>query len=205
MGTWSIEPSSSLVSIDQNGELTYQEHTEDTDYTIKYEDDVCGTISKSIKLKGCTPPPPPGKHVRVPLTFVMNVTAGGTEGETYVFNSLEFSVAIKVAGEVVWSDNINISCPCTQGSACTEGYELSTSISYTIDQYIDESYRLSDCEIQVDMRNAVGRDKTHTKECGYHLTEYKDYSGTWTKSGSTFTKPYAEYMTSLTVNCICSK
>ena len=60
MGTWSIEPSSSLVSIDQNGELTYQEHTEDTDYTIKYEDDVCGTISKSIKLKGCTPPPPPG-------------------------------------------------------------------------------------------------------------------------------------------------
>ena len=53
MGTWSIEPST-LASIDSTGKVTYQEHAEDTDYTIKYEDSTCGTITKSLTIKKCS-------------------------------------------------------------------------------------------------------------------------------------------------------
>lgn len=52
MGTWSISPDTGLVSIDNNGLLTYQEHTEDTVYTISYADGTC-TASKEITIKGC--------------------------------------------------------------------------------------------------------------------------------------------------------
>jgi hypothetical protein len=53
MGTWSISPDNDLVSIDSNGKLTYQKHTEDTEYTIKYQDDTCGTLTKTITIKKC--------------------------------------------------------------------------------------------------------------------------------------------------------
>ena len=54
MGTWSIDPSGTLASIDSAGKVTYQEHTEDTNYTITYQDDTCGTITKSLTIKKCS-------------------------------------------------------------------------------------------------------------------------------------------------------
>lgn len=65
MGTWSISPDTGLASIDQNGKLTYQEHTEDKVYTIKYEDDTCGTITKDITIKKCEGPTPPPTGIRI--------------------------------------------------------------------------------------------------------------------------------------------
>ena len=52
---WSINPSS-LASIDQNGVLSYQQHTSDTVYTISYSDDDC-SATKSVTIKKCAPPP----------------------------------------------------------------------------------------------------------------------------------------------------
>ena len=50
---WSINPSS-LASIDQNGVLSYQQHTSDITYEISYSDDDC-TTSKSVTIYACTP------------------------------------------------------------------------------------------------------------------------------------------------------
>lgn len=57
MATWSITGSggTDLVSIDNTGKLTYQEHTEDTVYTISYVGDDGGKASKEITIKGCDP------------------------------------------------------------------------------------------------------------------------------------------------------
>ena len=55
MGTWSITPDTGLASIDQNGLLTYQEHTSDVTYTISYSDSEGCSASKSVTIKGCTP------------------------------------------------------------------------------------------------------------------------------------------------------
>ena len=51
---WSINPSS-LASIDQNGVLTYQQHTSDTVYTISYSDDEGCEATKNVTIYGCTP------------------------------------------------------------------------------------------------------------------------------------------------------
>ena len=55
MGTWSIiSPTEHpLASIDQTGKATFQKHTADTVYTIQYEDESCGTITKDFTVKGC--------------------------------------------------------------------------------------------------------------------------------------------------------
>lgn len=57
MGTWSITPDTGLASIDQNGLLTYSEHTSDITYTISYSDDEGCSTSKNVTIKKCTPPP----------------------------------------------------------------------------------------------------------------------------------------------------
>ena len=51
---WSISPDTGLASIDQNGVLTYQQHTSDQTYTISYSDDDC-TKDKSVTIYACTP------------------------------------------------------------------------------------------------------------------------------------------------------
>ena len=56
MGTWSISPNTGLVSINQLGVVTYQEHTENKNYTIKYSDSTCGEITKSITINKCVSP-----------------------------------------------------------------------------------------------------------------------------------------------------
>ena len=53
---WSINPSS-LASIDQNGVLSYQEHTSDVTYEISYSDDEGCSVTKSVTIKKCAPPP----------------------------------------------------------------------------------------------------------------------------------------------------
>ena len=58
MGTWSISPNS-LASIDSNGLVTFLQHTSDTTYTITYQDDDCGTITKSVTVYACDVPPEP--------------------------------------------------------------------------------------------------------------------------------------------------
>lgn len=58
MGTWSISPNS-LASIDSNGLVTFLQHTSDTTYTITYQDDECGTITKSVTVYACDVPPEP--------------------------------------------------------------------------------------------------------------------------------------------------
>ena len=69
MGTWSITSSggTDLVSIDNTGKLTYQEHTEDRVYTISYSDDTCGTITKDITIKGCGGP----YYLKTKFTFTL--------------------------------------------------------------------------------------------------------------------------------------
>ena len=52
---WSISPDTGLVSIDQNGVLSYQEHTSDVTYTISYSDSEGCSTSKSVTIYGCTP------------------------------------------------------------------------------------------------------------------------------------------------------
>ena len=111
MGTWSIEPQTLLAVINEQGILAYSEHTEDKQYTIKYQDDTCGTITKDITIKKCEGPTPPcpkdwGKidtltitnHSTLPhtfsdikfsanmveytITFSVNVPGEGTESTT---------------------------------------------------------------------------------------------------------------------------
>lgn len=55
MGTWSITPDTGLASIDQNGLLTYQQHTSDVTYTISYSDDEGCSTSKNVTIKKCVP------------------------------------------------------------------------------------------------------------------------------------------------------
>ena len=54
MGTWSITPNT-LASIDNNGRATFQEHTSQVVYTIKYTSDICGTITKQFTVYPCSP------------------------------------------------------------------------------------------------------------------------------------------------------
>lgn len=53
MGNWSIEPNTGLVSINNNGLLTFQEHNTDTEYTIKYSDNDC-SATKKITIRACS-------------------------------------------------------------------------------------------------------------------------------------------------------
>lgn len=53
MGNWSVEPNTGLVSINNNGLLTFQEHNTDTEYTIKYSDNDC-SATKKITIRACS-------------------------------------------------------------------------------------------------------------------------------------------------------
>lgn len=86
MGTWSISPDTGLVSIDNTGKLTYQEHTEDTNYTISYTDSDCGTITKNITVKACTPT---DISVKLIVSFTNN---------KLVLNKLPDSFSVAVGG-----------------------------------------------------------------------------------------------------------
>ena len=55
MGTWSISPKN-LASITSNGLVTFSEHSSDTNYTITYKDDECGTITKKVTVYACETP-----------------------------------------------------------------------------------------------------------------------------------------------------
>jgi hypothetical protein len=97
MGTWSItgQGGTDLVSIDSStGELTYEEHTEDTVYTITYEDDTCGTITKEITIKACAPGPTPPQDLG---GFTIQTING------WYMNSVKASVTItgKINGEEI--------------------------------------------------------------------------------------------------------
>ena len=52
MGNWSINPHE-LASIDDNGNVTFQKHTEDVEYTITYNDNITGTLTKKFMVHGC--------------------------------------------------------------------------------------------------------------------------------------------------------
>ena len=52
MGNWSINPHE-LASIDDNGKAIFQEHTEDVEYTITYNDNVTGASTKKFMVYGC--------------------------------------------------------------------------------------------------------------------------------------------------------
>lgn len=56
MGNWSINPNT-LASIDDNGKATFQEHTQDTNYTITYNDGTSGNITKTFTVYACSQPP----------------------------------------------------------------------------------------------------------------------------------------------------
>ena len=56
MGNWSINPNT-LASIDDNGKATFQEHTQDTNYTIKYNDGTSDNITKTFTVYACSQPP----------------------------------------------------------------------------------------------------------------------------------------------------
>ena len=52
MGNWSINPNT-LASIDDNGKAIFQKHTEDVEYTITYNDNITGTLTKKFMVHGC--------------------------------------------------------------------------------------------------------------------------------------------------------
>jgi hypothetical protein len=56
MGTWSITPSSSIASIDNNGRATFGNHDSTVTYIIKYQGDDCGTLTTSFTVYKCETP-----------------------------------------------------------------------------------------------------------------------------------------------------
>jgi len=256
MGTWSIDPSGTLASIDSTGKLTYQEHTEDKTYKITYQDDTCGPITKDITIKKCVKEGikikivdnkfgattastvaistdyegvgtgiliydievngpakncdvdpkfintnitqavvycdngtylatyAPSKiengqtytltldkkvrYVGKSLYFNVSTVSGGTPGQQYVFNALRVTVSMVKAGQTFFEHVKEFSCPCP-GSACTEGYELTSSVNFGFGEYIDADLDPEGAIIYVNIDNAVVRDKDdyEGKRCNY--------------------------------------
>lgn len=76
---WSISPNNGLVSINQNGLLTYQQHTSDVTYTISYDDDEGCSATKRVVIKACTPSGPT-KRVQIRYTVQFkNIEKGSVD------------------------------------------------------------------------------------------------------------------------------
>lgn len=194
MGTWSIEPNTGLVSIDNNGLLTYQEHTEDTQYTISYADGTC-TASKLITIKGCGSP---GEyHLNSTLVFQGVVNGASTNP---IFNSLTIRGNIHDSdGNIVWSEeNIGYNgCPCFPD--CHDDYKT-FRYERTFDERIqlDPSKPLSDYTISLVRGTAIARDWDYNPldpHCGYQYNNWNEPSGTFVHPGGEAQE--AQYTTTL--------
>ena len=186
MGTWSITGSggTDLVSIDNTGKLTYQEHTEDRVYTISYSDDTCGTITKDITIKGCGSP---GEyHLNTTLIFQGIVQGASTNP---IFNSLTIRANIHDSNDnVVWSEeNIGYNgCPCFPD--CHEDFKT-FRYERTLDERVqlDPSKPLSDYTIELVRSTAIARDWYYDPmdpHCNYTYNNWNEPSGTFQHPGS---------------------
>jgi len=95
MGTWSISPNTGLVSINQLGVVTYQEHTENKNYTIKYSDSTCGEITKSITINKCVSPT---KRVEIRYTVQFKNIEKGSVDVTLKVPNENINISVTSAG-----------------------------------------------------------------------------------------------------------
>ena len=102
MATWSIEPSGGLASIDNTGKLTYQEHTEDKTYTIKYVGDDGCTDTKPITIKKCEGPTPCPKDWRKIDDLIIN----NNSTQSHTFSDIKFR-----HGEVQYTITFSVNVP----------------------------------------------------------------------------------------------
>lgn len=189
MGTWSItgQGGTDLVSIDSStGELTYEEHTEDTVYTITYEDDTCGTITKDITIKKCGGG---GYHLDKELKFQLLVT-GGTANNP-IFNSLEIFMNVydDDGNYLIRNENIGtVQCQCASVGCPDE--EKTNNYAVTLDDtlQLDPDKPLSAYTVELRRSTAIARDWDDRGNCNYTYKSWNEPSGTFVKSSEEYYK-----------------